>query len=228
MKKVLQVRKYAAGYEVRKELVSGDTFSTWKAAPISGGEDADDFSNQLNNSFERAKDFIMKSAYNREGDYIGNPLTAYRICKKRGIYPEKANPSSNVCSIGFCDKEKKWYGWSHRAMYGFGIGDTVKKGDCAYLPTNPDDLLNESLAFWVDDKEHTKVLRTEKNVPDPHGDREGIGVLVEYEFTRKKDGATLGTIHWEPYPEKWGKGEWEAKSLEDAKEMAIAFAEGVS
>lgn len=26
----------------------------------------------------------------------------------------------------------KWYGWSHRAMYGFGIGDKIKKGDCAY------------------------------------------------------------------------------------------------
>lgn len=27
----------------------------------------------------------------------------------------------------------KWYGWSHRAVYGFGIGDKVKKGDCAYV-----------------------------------------------------------------------------------------------
>ena len=27
----------------------------------------------------------------------------------------------------------KWYGWSHRAVYGFGIGDKVKKGDCAYI-----------------------------------------------------------------------------------------------
>jgi len=26
----------------------------------------------------------------------------------------------------------KWYGWSHRAVYGFGIGDTIKKGDVAY------------------------------------------------------------------------------------------------
>lgn len=26
----------------------------------------------------------------------------------------------------------KWYGWSHRAVYGFGIGDKVKKGDVAY------------------------------------------------------------------------------------------------
>jgi hypothetical protein len=26
----------------------------------------------------------------------------------------------------------KWYGWSHRAVYGFGIGDKIKKGDIAY------------------------------------------------------------------------------------------------
>lgn len=26
----------------------------------------------------------------------------------------------------------KWYGWSHRAIHGFDIGDDVKKGDCAY------------------------------------------------------------------------------------------------
>lgn len=26
----------------------------------------------------------------------------------------------------------KWYGWSHRAVHGFGIGDKIKKGDIAY------------------------------------------------------------------------------------------------
>jgi hypothetical protein len=26
----------------------------------------------------------------------------------------------------------KWYGWSHRAVHGFAIGDKVKKGDCGY------------------------------------------------------------------------------------------------
>ena len=26
----------------------------------------------------------------------------------------------------------KWYGWSHRAVYGFGVGDKVKKGDIIY------------------------------------------------------------------------------------------------
>ena len=30
------------------------------------------------------------------------------------------------------------------------------------------------------------------------------------------------------YPEKWGKGEWVAKTIDDAKQMAIDFARGVS
>lgn len=39
----------------------------------------------------------------------------------------------NPCELGLGKgSDGKWYGWSHRAVYGFGIGDKVKKGDCAY------------------------------------------------------------------------------------------------
>lgn len=31
--------------------------------------------------------------------------------------------------IGFSEKEQKWYGWSHRAIYGFKIGDKCKAGE---------------------------------------------------------------------------------------------------
>lgn len=31
--------------------------------------------------------------------------------------------------IGFAPKDNKWYGWSHRAFYGFTIGDVVADGD---------------------------------------------------------------------------------------------------
>jgi hypothetical protein len=44
--------------------------------------------------------------------------------EQHGIKPEAG-------SIGFSEKEKKWYGWSHRAIYGFKVGDKVKEGDCA-------------------------------------------------------------------------------------------------
>ncbi len=35
-------------------------------------------------------------------------------------------------STGAKGADGKWYGWSHRAVAGFGIGDSVKKGDVAY------------------------------------------------------------------------------------------------
>lgn len=33
-------------------------------------------------------------------------------------------------AIGFSRKEQKWYGWSHRAIHGFGVGDKCKNGEC--------------------------------------------------------------------------------------------------
>lgn len=75
--------------------------------------------------------FYMRSAFTANGgDYIGDPKTAHMLCAKRGIAPEKRSPKHKVCSIGWCEREKKWYGWSHRAIYGFGVGSVVKKGDC--------------------------------------------------------------------------------------------------
>lgn len=74
----------------------------------------------------------MESAYTHNGDYIGNSDYAKRLYKKFGIIPEKAKEDHSVCSIGKSDKDGKWYGWSHRAIYGFKIGDKIKKGDCGF------------------------------------------------------------------------------------------------
>lgn len=46
-----------------------------------------------------------------------------KLCKKFGITEQIRN------SVGFNPKTKTWYGWSHRAIAGFKIGSTVKKGD---------------------------------------------------------------------------------------------------
>jgi len=95
--KVLNVRRYKkAGYEVRDEI--------WEHNGIS---------------------IPIKSAYNPKGEWIGSPKEANFLCKKLGIAPEKAQPDHCVCSIGFCRNDWKWYGWSHRAICGFGIGDRI-------------------------------------------------------------------------------------------------------
>jgi hypothetical protein len=53
-----------------------------------------------------------------------SPLEKFK--EKHGIVGEKSQSYHDVHSIGYSDKEKKWYGWSHRAIFGFGVGHTVK------------------------------------------------------------------------------------------------------
>ena len=67
---------------------------------------------------------------NVDGGYIGSDEDYNFLVEQRGlILIQKSNPSHTACSIGYSPKENKWYGWSHRALYGFGIGDIVSKGD---------------------------------------------------------------------------------------------------
>ena len=76
----------------------------------------------------------MDVAYTKDGLYIGDPSNAEFLCDKRGINPEINQAGHSVCSIGKSDIDGKWYGWSHRAINGFAVGDVVKEGDCAYDP----------------------------------------------------------------------------------------------
>lgn len=94
----LSERVMRAGYVIREELVA------------MGGDD-----------------IITRAAYTARGEYIGEPKWAAQLAK-RSIVPELRTTTSQVCSIGYCAREKKWYGWSHRAIFGFKIGSRVGKG----------------------------------------------------------------------------------------------------
>lgn len=82
-----------------------------------------------------------------DGGSIGLPEDAYRYYQLGLRAIQKAHPENKVCSIGCNPEEGKWYGWSHRAMCGFKIGDTVKVGDCCassgwtetYLKEHPEE-----------------------------------------------------------------------------------------
>ncbi len=115
------------------------------------------------------------AAYNLQGQYIGSSDDATHLCNNLGVLPELADPEHSVCSIGFCHLQQRWYGWSHRAIRGFGVGDVAIE----------EDLCTES--GWED------------------------GVLPD------------GTV--DPLPVPVG---FEAKTLDDAKAMARAFAAAVS
>jgi hypothetical protein len=186
------VRRFKTGYEIREEL--------WKMFP----ED---------------EPTLMRQAYTPTGDYIGDKKVAHMLCTKRGIKPEKSDPKHCVCSIGFCEKEQKWYGWSHRAIYGFGIGGKVKQGDCGFTPSNRKEHFENIKSWYMDDEMY-------KNVEFK---ADGNKIIVCYDIIQEKSGNAMHHEHTEALDlEAYGRGEWEAKTLEDAKQMAVDFAESVS
>jgi len=171
----------------------------------------------------------ITTAYTTDGYWIGDEKTAKILCDKHGIYPI---PRSGIqkyelrpCSIGFSKKNKKWYGWSHRALNGFKIGSKVKMGDCGYVPVDWDDFVQDSIRFWTDD--YRSPVKT-VDIIDETGVK-CIEVHFRYsnDIKNEKLRGEISSIRSYP-PEVWGHGEWEAKTLEDAKQMAIDFADGVS
>jgi len=88
------------------------------------------------------KDMPIKYALSKSGDYMGDTKTAHRLVNKYGIETFEA-PNGKTCCIGYSPSKKKWYGWSHRAIFGFKVGATVKKGDCCNSPGVTDEYLKE-------------------------------------------------------------------------------------
>lgn len=175
------------------------------------------------------------AAYTPDGHYIGVESWAQEL-ERRGIAPTVRGEQSEVCSIGFCEREQKWYGWSHRAIWGFGIGDTVAKGNCAYTADTVDGLIEDYVEFFADVIDPAKVRA--KLTPDYENKRVWVGE-THYPATMvsSADGVALAIDHPEMMPQGeitlggyWmstGRGEWTAQTLEDAKQMACDFAEGV-
>ena len=134
---VKKVKRFKIGYEVRTEI------HKWDGCNIE-----------------------IESAYTDDGKYIGDTKTAYRLYNKWGIKPEISQPDHKVCSIGYSRKDNKWYGWSHRAMYGFQIGDTVKEGDCtnssglieSYLKEHPEKDLSLPVGFRAETRQDCRRM----------------------------------------------------------------------
>jgi hypothetical protein len=82
------------------------------------------------------------------------------------IKGEKISPNNTVNSIGKSEADGKWYGWSHRAVYGFKAGDEVKgdnMGKKVIYPKLPDgsyDFDNPSYEddFIIKDDSHAREV----------------------------------------------------------------------
>ncbi len=243
MKKVLRTRYYRKwGYVLYYYIVDGSEWQT--------------------NDYEMCSAFTLPDLH-----YLGNSKTAYFICKTKGLKPElrvkpdKTNKEildsitqeekakglllekpikfqSRSCSIGWNEEEQKWYGWSHRAIFGFGVGSQVKKESSGYQPTDKEDFF-EDYKRWYDIGETRECETPDKkciselidykfDVPDIRKEQDGLGIYMNIKTKFDFDRRDYNTEYWNPYPKEWGRGEWTAKTIEEAKEMASNCAESVS
>jgi len=176
------------------------------------------------------KDYAHPGMYNVGGNmvqvYLSNFDDTYlthvgkeeavRFLADREITEELSN------GVGFSPKEIKWYGWSHRAIYGFGIGSTCKKGDCHYRAANVEEEMENAVLFWREDNRKDVSVNKVKD-----GE---LWVSWSYSDTMEagKFRGQIGGVDWQYDPNNFGRGEWVAETMRDAKQMAIDFNEGVS
>lgn len=164
-----------------------------------------------------------------DGGYLcfGNLTEDLRWLYDGGITEQlqKKQPDGNVCCIGFRPEDQSWWGWSHRASCWFTVGTEIKKGMLGYVPVNADDFIEWAISFWTEDS-HLEIAGI-KDVTNERGD---LGCQITWIYSddvpNKKIRGTVGE-QFMYYPKQWGRGEWKAETLDDAKQMAIDFAESV-
>jgi hypothetical protein len=157
-----------------------------------------------------------------------------------GIKPERITPEEYSCRIGWSEKEQKWYGWSHRAIYGFGVGSVCKKGDVGYTANNVDELADDHVAFMADvetpEEQEARRKRITKNYPLKciHIGSHKLAIPIVHsvaglqaEFAAPGT-MGMGEIELGGQTVHCGKGEWTANTLDDAKQMAIDFADAIA
>lgn len=176
--------------------------------------------------------------------YLGSLKDSLFLTGDMGITEQlQPTPNGKVCAVGFNPVTQQWFGWSHRATGAFTIGSEVAKGDCAFCPSNREEFEESAKEFWdIDKKQEMQpgLYRTREfvdfrhDIIDPEvSTSEPIAVLRFADVYDPEPPITVdpnaSPIREMPvmYPKVWGRGAWKAETLEDAKQMAIDFANGV-
>jgi hypothetical protein len=131
--------------------------------------------------------------------------------------------NGSVCTIGFSPKDNKWYGWSHRAIYGFTIGSTCKKGYVHYVPSNMDEYIEEAIRWYKDIyRENVRYKETLTHSGEKY-------IVIQWDYNDKVPNEELRGKTEKGYflVSKFGRGEWEAKTMADAKQMVMEFSRAI-
>jgi len=192
--------------------------------------------------FSSDEPVTIDAVYSKNGKYIGSLdflRNATFLTELKDI--QATDDNHTTCCIGFNSNENSWYGWSHRAYASFKIGSSVKRGDCAYTPVSLDDEIIWAIEFFdltgelfeLDSEHSVESLRnTTYKCQHTSTDVLENEYVLNYIFTRFNSSGEIFELENKsvsrPIPESYGRGEWTAETLEDAKQMAIDYARSVS
>ena len=126
-----------------------------------------------------------------------------------------------IC-LGFSEKDNKWYGWSNKAIFGFTIGSECRTGNSHYTPSSIELHIANLLSWGFDANVDAIILsKIENNIIYIEK------ILDNYNYNKTLNiKSIINEYKIDELP--FGKGEWIAKTMEDAKQMAIDFARSVS
>lgn len=148
---------------------------------------------------------LMVSVYSKNGFYLGSVedymrlYDTFKICED--FTPYNTNKKDSTICCGYSPLNNKYYGWSHRAIRGFTVGSSIKRGDIGYRPDNFQEYKcnhNGENCYYLEYDNKTCTTNTS-------------GICCEDDCI---------------YP--LGRGEWTASSLQEAKIMSLDYAEDIS
>lgn len=153
--------------------------------------------------------------------YDGSYITRVGVEESVQFLADRGITKELTHGVGYSPDAGKWYGWSHRAIYGFKVGSTCKKGDAHFRASNIEEELEAAVTFW-DDEYHDETKAELKNGK----------IIVSWiggdKIPNEKLRGKIASVEWDYDPDNFGRGEWVAETMEDAKQMAIDFNRGVS
>ena len=127
------------------------------------------------------------------------------------VQNHKSDPSldANMCLLD----GDIWRAFNNETILAtFQIGSTCKKGDIHFVPSNRKELFEQEVLYW--DKHGFEVESWQKC-----NETGGINFVLSI-----KNGQFKKPVEYLAKPPKsYGRGEWTAETLEDAKQMCIDY-----
>lgn len=184
----------------------------------------------------RCREKIIASQSMTEADTIQKRLNM--LCHIHNITAVE-HIADNI-GIGFSATEQVWYGWHWERVKAFGVGSIMASDIPGYQPSRRADFIAKILDKY----------KSRSDIHNLHFEFHDLGIDIQYDLNTDASDRPISAearnelkafteetgiqpediinakhqMWFAQYPKTWGRGEWIAETLDDAKQMALDYA----